>query len=239
MRYKLLSGTLIMNKHLLKTIRYARRLVFGILIFIGGYLLACALIPLIPVNTSPVNSDDVTIYINSNGVHTDIVVPIKNKVKDWSKDLLYAHTKSRDSIMNFVAFGWGDKGFYLDTPEWSDLKASTAAVAAFHLGTSAMHTRFYKELREDEECIKLTISNADYKSLVEYLEESFQYDEGKKVLWIADRSYGDYDAFYEANRTYSLFYTCNTWANNALKAANQRACLWTPHDKGIFYQYNY
>ncbi|HXU27639.1 MAG TPA: DUF2459 domain-containing protein, partial [Bacteroidia bacterium] len=48
---------------------------------------------------------------------------------------------------------------------------------------------------------------------------------------------GDNDSFYEAVGVYGLFYTCNTWANNGLKYCGQKACLWTPFEKGIFYQY--
>jgi uncharacterized protein (TIGR02117 family) len=226
-----------MTKHFKKALRYTGRIILGIVIFIAVYLLSVFGLSHITVNSEPKKSDDVAIYINSNGVHTDIVVPLKNAVKDWTKDILYSQTKSKDSIANFVAFGWGDKGFYLDTPEWSDLKTSTAFKAAFYLGTSAMHTRFYKNMKEDEECVKIMISKQDYTDLVHYITESFQMDEGKKILWIKDRSYGQYDAFYEANGKYSLFYTCNTWANNALKAAHQKAALWTPYDKGIFCHY--
>lgn len=50
--------------------------------------------------------------------------------------------------------------------------------------------------------------------------------------------YGKTDAFYEAKGKYSLFKTCNTWTNNALKASEQRACVWTIFQSGIFYQLN-
>jgi uncharacterized protein (TIGR02117 family) len=226
-----------MKKRLRQVLRFTFRFVLAIIAFLVVYMLAVLIISRIPVNSDPVESDEVTIFINSNGVHTDIVVPVKNDVKDWSKEILYVHTKSQDSIMKYVAFGWGDKGFYLDTPEWSDLKASTAAKAAFYLGTSAMHTRYYADLKEDDSCIKLTISKKDYESLVRYINDSFQFGEDKKVLWIANQSYGQYDAFYEGKGKYSLFYTCNTWANNALKAANQRAALWTVYEGGIFTHY--
>ena len=43
--------------------------------------------------------------------------------------------------------------------------------------------------------------------------------------------------FYEAKGSYSLFYTCNSWANQALKAANQKAALHTLTDTGIFRHY--
>lgn len=226
-----------MNKKLKQFLKFTERFILSIVAFVILYLLAAFILAHIPVNSNPKKSNDVTIYINSNGVHTDILVPIKNDTKDWTKDILFSHTKSKDSIMKFVAFGWGDKGFYLETPQWSDLKASTALKAAFHLGTSAMHTRFYNKVTEDNECVKVTVSKKDYKDLVKYIEDSFALDTNNKVQWIVNQSYGQYDAFYEANRKYSLFYTCNTWANNALKAANQKAALWTPYDKGIFYHY--
>lgn len=220
-----------------KIIKYTGRFILGIFVFIAVYLLLALGLSHIPVNANPAKSDDVTIFINSNGVHTDIVVPIKNDVKDWTEDILYTHTKSRDSLMQYVAFGWGDKGFYLETPQWSDLKVSTALVAAFHLGTSAMHTNFYRDMHEDEDCAKITISKEDYQALVSYITASFKFDDNGRVCWIANRSYGPYDAFYEAHGSYNLFYTCNTWTNNALKAANQKAALWTPSDRGILLHY--
>lgn len=225
-----------MNKTLKKAVKYTGRFLLGVLAFVVLYIVAVFTLSYIPVNSNP-EKGDVEIFVNSNGVHTDIVVPIKNEVKDWSHDILFIHTKSKDSIMRYVAFGWGDKGFYLETPEWSDLKASTAFNAAFYLGTSAMHTCFYKDMKVDEECVKLIISKEDYQKLVEYITESFQLDTAKKVQWIENRSYGKYDAFYEGQGRYSLFYTCNTWTNNALKAANQKASLWTPYDKAILYHY--
>lgn len=226
-----------MNKKLKQVFRFTGRFVLAIVLFIVVYLLFAFLLAHIPVNSSPEQSDEVTIYINSNGVHTDILVPVKNEVKDWTQEIRYDQTKSKDSIMNYVAFGWGDKGFYLDTPEWNDLKASTAAKAAFYLGTSAMHTRFYNTVKEDDECVKVTISKKDYADMVKYIEDSFQLDENNHVQWITGHSYGKYDAFYEGKGKYSLFYTCNTWANNCLKSGHQKAALWTVYDKGIFYHY--
>lgn len=226
-----------MKKGFRRFLKYCKRFALGLVAFILLYVIMAFVLSRIPVNSNP-KAGDIPIYINSNGVHTDIVVPIKNEVKDWTKELLYTHTKSGDSIASFVAFGWGDKGFYLETPQWSDLKASTAAVAAFHLGTSAMHTQFYKQLKEDNECVKIMITKEDYAALVQYISDSFQLDDAKKIRWIEGHAYNTHDAFYEANRKYSLFYTCNTWANNALKAANQKAALWTPSDTGIFCHYN-
>ena len=169
------------------------------------YVIAGVLLPKIPVNTTDkVDAKEVTIYIKTNGVHTDIVVPIKTEFKDWSKQVRFEHIKSRDTTMRYIGFGWGDKGFYLNTPEWSDLKFSTAFNAAFYLGTSAMHATFYKRIKEDEDCIRIDLSRAEYEQLCRYISEYFQYDNEGNPIFIEATTYGDHDSFYEGVGKYSL-----------------------------------
>lgn len=222
-------------KKSLKTLGLA---VLGLIGFLVLYVVAALLISKIAVNSGVSQKDKaIEIFILSNGVHTDIVVPIKNEYKDWSKEIRFQQTKSKDSLVNYLAFGWGDKGFYLNTPEWSDLKASTAFNAAFGLSSSAMHTTFYKRMKEDADCKKIRISTEEYQKLINFISQSFEFDSSKRVQWISNYSYGNRDAFYEAKGSYNLFYTCNTWANSALKEANQKASLWTVTDTGIFCHY--
>ncbi|OHT45490.1 TIGR02117 family protein [Flavobacterium tructae] len=221
-----------------KSFKFLGWTLFGIFTFLALYVTAVLLISRITVNSTINKIDEqnaIPIYILSNGVHTDIVVPIVSEVKDWRKEIQFDQTESNDTLAKFVAFGWGDKGFYLDTPEWSDLKASTALKAIFGVSSSAMHTTFFKQLREGEDCKRILVSKENYQKLVNYISESFNNPENPE--WIEGHSYGKKDAFYEAKGSYSLFYTCNTWANCALKAANQKASLWTIYDKGIFYHY--
>ena len=214
------------------------KVLLGIVGFIILYLVSAFVLSRIPVNSEDKDkNEDVTIYIKTNGVHTDIVVPIKTEFKDWSEKVQFSHIKSQDSTMQYIGFGWGDKGFYLNTPEWADLKFSTAFNAAFYLGTSAMHATFYKQIRESESCVKINISKTEYDKLIAYIEDSFQHDANGNPILINATTYGQNDSFYEANRKYHLFYTCNTWANNALKASDQKAALWTPSDTGIFCHY--
>ena len=226
----------------MKPLKRALRIMGKCLLALTGmivlYLIAGLLIPKIPVNvTDKVESREVTIYIKTNGVHTDIVVPIKTEFNDWSEKVRFEHIKSRDASMRYIGFGWGDKGFYLNTPEWSDLKFSTAFNAAFYLGTSAMPATFYKGIAENEDCIRIDLSEAEYGQLCRYISDHFQYDAKDDPIFINATTYGDHDSFYEGVGKYSLFYTCNTWANNALKAADQKAALWTPTDTGIFDHY--
>lgn len=181
--------------------------------------------------------DAIEAYVLSNGVHTDIVVPVRNAQIDWTSQIRYADTPAADSSMQYVGFGWGDKGFYLDTPTWAELKASTAFKAMFWLGESAIHATFHHKPEEGPNCVRIYLSLAQYNELIDFIRKSFDYDSQGNVEHIKGHSYGQYDAFYEAKRTYNLFYTCNSWANAALKAAGQRAAFWTPFDAGIFWHY--
>lgn len=224
-------------KNLKKVLRIFLKSIFGIVIFVISYALLSFGLSKIEVNSDITQNPEIEIFISTNGVHTDIVVPIKNEIKDWTTDIQFQHTKTKDSIMNFVGIGWGDKGFYLDTPEWADLKASTAIKAATGLSTTAMHTTFYKTLKEDESCKKVKISKENYIKLVDYISNSFQKDSNLKTINIPNNFYGKNDTFYEAIGSYSLIKTCNTWANGALKSSNQKAAFWTPIDSGIFCHY--
>ena len=202
------------------------------------YLLIVTLLSFVSVNEDfAENHQEIPIYILTNGVHTDVVLPIKNEHYDWSNQLKFEHTKSKDTTYQYVALGWGDKGFYLETPTWADLKASTALKAASGLSTTAMHVTFYKDLKESKSCKKLQISSDNYKKLILFINESFKTKSGEFLKIETDAVYGKHDVFYEANGSYSLFYTCNSWANQVLKAANQKAALWTISDSGIFRHY--
>jgi uncharacterized protein (TIGR02117 family) len=226
-----------MKKIVIKIVKYVGLFLLALLM----YGIVVTLLSFIPVNSydsrTLIPAQKIEIYILTNGVHTDVVVPVKNEVFDWSKQVKFTDTKAKDSTAQFMAIGWGDRGFYLETPTWSDLKVSTALNAATGLSSSALHITFYKSLKEGIDCKKITIDSNEYKKLIVFINDSFQLNNGNVTKIDTKAVYGNNDAFYEAKGSYSLFYTCNTWANQALKAANQKAALWTITDSGIFRHY--
>lgn len=221
-----------------KTLKIMGIVILSFVLFVGVYLLSAFILSRMSVAKEKATANDVTIYILTNGVHTDLVLPVKNDHIDWSKHLPIANTTGKDSLAQLIAFGWGDKGFYLETPTWADLKFSTAFKAAFALSESAIHATYYRRVNEGKNCVKLMISHEQYQRLTDFIYKRFDTDANGAFIHIAtDANYGTGDAFYEAKGKYNLFYTCNTWANNGLKSCGQKACVWTPFDKGIFYQY--
>jgi uncharacterized protein (TIGR02117 family) len=167
-----------------------------------------------------------------------LVVPIKTEWYNWSDKVKFSHTKSKDTTYHYLAMGWGDKGFYLETPEWKDLKMSVAFKAISGLSNTVIHATFYQKMTVGGRCREIRISQQQYQRLIAYIIASFQKDKnGNFINIVTDAVYGKDDTFYEANGSYSVFYTCNTWVNNALKESGQKSCLWTVFDTGIFLKY--
>lgn len=220
-----------------KILKYAGYTVLTFFTLVLLYFASAWILSHLTVKSEKQEMPAITIYIQGNGVHTDVVVPVKTEYKDWSQGILYKNTRGNDSSLQWLALGWGDKDFYLHTPHLADLKFSTAFNAAFGLSTSAIHATFSRyPPAEGDECVKLVIGKGQYRRLVAFLQNSLRTDSlGQPVVIPTEMRYDQNDAFYEARGRYHLFHTCNTWTNDALKASGQTACWWTPFEGGIFY----
>lgn len=221
-----------------KSIKLLLKISLGFLAFLIIYGTTAYLLSKITVEKEANTKPEVEIYILTNGVHTDIVIPTVSEQMDWSKQIRFKNTQAADSTYKFIAMGWGDKGFYLETPEWSDLKASVAFKAASGLSTTAIHATYYQTMKLGNDCKSMLISKEQYSRLITYINNSFQKDASGNCIPIkTNANYGKTDAFYEATGSYSIFKTCNTWANSALKACGQKCSFWTATDSGIFSKY--
>jgi uncharacterized protein (TIGR02117 family) len=220
--------------------RYIFKFFIGILLFLGSYFLMAYIGGKIEVSKKKTNEiRKYKMLILSNGVHTDIVLPVKNELANWSKCFSFKNTRGKQPHEGWVAFGWGDKGFYLNTPTWGDLTFSTAFKACSGLSSTALHVTYRDSIKQDStNCITMNLTKREFLDLKNYIHQSIQKKNGKSIHIPTGAVYGENDAFYEATGTYHLFYTCNSWTNEALKACNQKACVWTPFESGIFDLYN-
>jgi len=213
-----------------KTIKHILKLTKRILLFFFGFVVLYLLTAWICSNiaTNPKNFNNQKqniVYASSNGVHTDIIIPIESIHKNILKNFkLHPNTK-------FVAFGWGDKGFYLHTPTWGDLTFSTAFNAVFLKSDTAMHITEY--IKASNKWKKIAVCSQQIELLNKSFTNSFQSDDNNKFLKIEGYTYGNNDTFYEANGSYSCLKTCNTWTNQVLKKAEIKTAIWTPFDSGI------
>ena len=169
-----------MRKH----VKYYALIIFGLpmLYFVFAFILGHTPIH----NGFKPDTAGVEIFVKSNGAHTDFVLPISNGVYNWSAMVSTENTVAKDTAMQFVAMGWGNKDFFLNTPEWSDLKLSTAFNALFTPSDAAMHVSFRKtKPKIGEECKAVMISREQYTVLVLYIQNSFVKERNGKVIQIA------------------------------------------------------
>jgi uncharacterized protein (TIGR02117 family) len=221
-----------------KTFIIILKVILVLVAFILLYLLTAFVLSRITVEQEIGPDDDVDIYLLTNGIHSDIVVPTITYQMNWYKKLGFLKPPLDPKQYRYLAIGWGDKGFYLNTPSWSQLKVSTALKATVGVSGTAIHATYHKKMTENESCKKIKISKEQYNRLIRYIENSFEQDEKGNFLQIdTEATKSDRDAFYEATGRYHIFNTCNSWTNRGLKYAGQNACLWTAFQKPIFLKY--
>lgn len=209
-----------------------------------------------PVNSDfdPV-ADGTEIFVCSNGVHTDFVLPVKTDVVDWSRwfpDADFAAPDSAPSRLGYAAIGWGNLYFYLQTPTWADVKLGVALRSLVPLDPSVLHVTYRQRPTADEKCRRLTIAGEQYKALTRYIEDTLQQDPAParvggghtlasalKPWLLAGKGYGWNDAFYLAKGRYSAIDSCNVWVGRGLKAAGLPSGVWTPFDFLVMHHLNW
>lgn len=196
---------------------------------------ATLLAGLIPVNNGfRPDPDGVEILVMSSAVHADIVVPIRNAQRDWSSDFPQELFSGDTGGATHIAFGWGDRGFFLETPTWADMKLTTALHALFWPSRTCMQVTRTSLGRWLPFGQTIRISPDQYKRLIAFIDAGFQRDGAGRLVPITGRSYGPDDAFFEATGSYHCFNTCNSWVGRALKSAGVRVGWSTPLPKTVF-----
>ncbi len=216
-------------KKALKFIFYPLLILLGALLL---YLAAAVIAMLVPINPPRISEGkDIEIIVKTNGLHADLILPMKNEVYDWEALL----PLGIDAPMSHIAIGWGEKNFYLNTPTMSDLTFPTLVKALFVPSEAAMHVehRRYKPSIGDD-ARSIWVSEEMYEKLVEYILDFFVIKDGQAEI-ITGKGYHEYDAFYAAQGKYHMFWTCNNWTNTGLKKVGIKNSLWTPMDWGVFF----
>lgn len=196
------------------------------------------ILSVIPVGEEFPEEGDIEIYLSSNGLHADFIVPFKNDIINWN-DLINPKDYSayQNTDPKYISFGWGDRGFYLSAIRWQDIPISIKLKALFWKSESVMHVSLWLDKpMEYANTVKFRITKKQYKILIKSIRKSFKLKNNYPQL-IPNKGYSEFDNFYEAIGSYTLFYTCNTWVNELLKDINVKTSVWTPFEQGIFYHF--
>ena len=204
--------------------RIARRAALALLLLLGIYATAGMIGGSIPANASWVQPQNgVRIYVEDNGVHTGIVLPVSAAGVEWrgtfpASDL----ADPRYAGFDHVAIGWGDRAFYVETPNWRDLSPALMLRAGIGSSRTVLHVEHVPAPSTGNAVRAIVLTPEQYRRLAAYIRDTM--GPGGKVAG----GYGPDDAFYDARGRYSAINTCNAWTGRALRHAGVRVGVWTP-----------
>lgn len=202
----------------------------------AAYLLVALVLGLVPLNADFRETDGgIPIYVRTNGVHAEIVLPTRAPDVDWSVDHPPGDMRGLGAPLAWIAFGWGDAAFFATTPTWSDLRPRTALVALAGLGEGAMHVEYVGNPAAYAGRA-LRLSPAQFATLAAYVRDSFARSADGRPVRLAAPGYFDTDAFYAAQVNYTFWMTSNEWVRRGLAAAGVRTPAWAPFDNALFFQ---
>ncbi len=209
--------------------------ILGFVALIALFLLMVLIGTLIPVNRKyRQSSSGVEVYLKSDGIHADFIVPSINHLFDWSKMISSGDYETPLSPQSFLGFGWGDRGFYLDIPTWGDLTPKIVWRALCVPSPTVVHVISYPQPPDSFKYFyKLILSDQQYLDLCTYIQDYFRLA-NQEVQLLPNVGYTPDDNFYLANYPYHAFHTCNYWINRGLKRIGIRTSLWSPSPHGIF-----
>lgn len=212
----------------------------GLVTGVALYMLMALLLGVLPWHSDyQPDGAPVLIYLETNGVHADLVLPARNEVVDWTRIFPAQQNRAgrQPDGADAVSIGWGEREFFLETPNWGDLRASTALSALSGLNSTLLHVTYQRMPRTaGADRVALTLSRDNYRRLVDYIRQTSRLDARGNTVWLPGRGYTTNDAFYEANGRYTMFRTCNEWVREGLGVANVRVPWWSPFDKALFWQ---
>lgn len=217
-------------------LHWSGRILFALALFYASFLaLGC-----VPVNRSfeaATGDDCVVIYIRSNEIHTDLVLPVVQATsgRDWREHFLPADFHGDVRGCQYIAIGWGNRAFYIDTPTWADFKISTAAQALFLPSDSVLHIEYVAEIYPREYFRAVAITPEQYRQLVDFIDSSATKNNHGRAVTASERTYGAHDRFYESSGKYHALSTCNQWTGRGLQRAGVKTGLWTPLKPQVLY----
>ncbi len=191
----------------------------------------------IPVNRGFVMPTQGTpVWLCSNGIHTDLVLPAGAGPIDWSAVLPPGLFRGMPLPRSAFSFGWGDRDFYRSTPTWRDLRLATALKAIGGGDATAVHVELRPDGGHDPACRELRLAATTLARVDGEILAAMARDPAGRPMLIPGAGFGPADGFVAGTGHYSIFLTCNDWLRRTLARAGIRTALWSPFPFGLMWQ---
>ncbi|VWX52232.1 DUF2459 domain-containing protein [Novosphingobium sp. 9U] len=214
-----------------RALRWLGWTIAALLLAVVLYLLAAWLGSSIPRNGDwqEPTAGGVLIGVETNGVHTALVLPLVTSAKDWRRDFPLSDVTRPSRPYTHISISWGEREVFLDTPTWWDLKASTVLRVLTRGGDGLAHIAFYARPATSRDLRPIRLSANQYAALVASIEAQLPRERPMR----RHPGYGASDVFYEVGGRYTAVNTCNQWTGNRLADAGVGIGRWTPLQSGV------
>ena len=170
----------------------------------------------------------VAVLLLANAIHTDIALPARPEVLNAFGFLGDAGLPIGDPAVRWIIIGWGGRSFYLETPNWSDLKP-LPVLRALTLDRSVMHVTLGGDIDPSGPGVRtLLLNNVSFDALLKASLERFSTNGEHRPIEIENAAYSQFDRFYEAAGFFNALVGCNTWTAAVLRSAGFRTGWWNP-----------
>lgn len=218
-----------------KSGKWFGRLLTALLAVPALYLAAALIGSLVPVNKGwREPAQGVAVFIADNGIHADLLMPVRAEGLDWSAVIPPADMVSADPSDRWIAFGSGEERVYLNTPTWWDITPRTI-VSALAGGRRVIHAEYVPSPSYAVRQIRLRPD--EYRRLWAAVRADLALDAGGRPHRLDHPGYGCCDAFYRAQGKESAFKTCNSAVARWLRVAGIETSLWPPFAGGLTWRY--
>ena len=212
-----------------RLIRWAAWTALGLFALIAAYSLAGWIGSSIPRNPDwREPRRGVTIMVETNGVHTALVLPLVTPERDWRPVFPDSEIAAPSPEYTHIAISWGEKQVFLNTPTWWDLRPWTVLRIVGIGGDGVLHVAHYIRPAPVDDIRPLRLTHAQYAKLVAAIDRSLP-----RRPRVRYPGYGVQDVFYDAPGHYTVETTCNQWTSNTLAAAGVKTGAWTPFAGGV------
>jgi len=214
---------------------WPRRLLLAVVAVPALYLVAALVGSLLPLNGGwkepPAGT---TVYLRSNGVHVDIVMPAVAQGLDWRPLFPARDFADAPAAPRWFGFGAGERRVFLETKSWADL-SPRAAWSAIAGGERIMHVD--RTVEPGADLVAIRLRPEEYRRLWAAVRAQLALSPAGRPQRIDHPGYGPDDAFYRGRGRASALSTCNNWAADQLRLAGVKVGAWTPFAQGLTWRY--
>ena len=193
----------------MRLLRWPLRVVGVVFALAALYAVAVLAGALIPVGGDDTNAETAEIYIRSNGIHLEFVLP--NDASGPLGDKIVV-----DGAPPYLAYGWGERDFFLNTPTWADFDLLTAIGSLLWQEDILMRVQPVWGTPSGEQSRTLRVSPAQRAAIVAYIRAGIQFDVHGDVTTVPSTLYDPNGVF--------------------LEGLGIRTALWSPFPYGVMWQ---